>query len=81
MKHSQEKAAGVSHPPAAQMESQSLGDAATLAEPHSMGFDNLHGIPQAAQAGAPCGQYGSGGTVPNVAPAARMQPAAGEVQL
>jgi len=46
-----------------------------------MGFDNLHGIPQAAQAGAVCGQYGSGGTVQNVAPAVRMQPAAGEVQL
>jgi putative DNA primase/helicase len=78
MKHSQEKAAGVSHPPAAQMESQSLGDVATLADPHSMGFDNLHGIPQAAQAGAACGQYGSGGTVPNVAPAAPVSPAVGK---
>lgn len=80
MKHNQEKAAGVSHPPAAQMESQpkSLGDAATLADPSSTGFENLHGIPQTLKAGAACGQYGSGGTVPNVAPAAPVPPALGK---
>jgi len=39
---------------------------ATLADPRAECFDNM----QAAQAGAACGQYPSGGTVPNVAPAA-----------
>lgn len=58
---------GMAHP-AGEMESHStsLGDTANLADPSSTGFDNL----QAAQAGALCGQYPSGGTVPNVAPAA-----------
>jgi hypothetical protein len=40
------------------------------------GFDNL--LPQA---GLACGQHPTGGTVPIVAPADAVQPAAGEVQL
>jgi hypothetical protein len=40
------------------------------------GFDNL-----GAGADRYCGQYQYGGTMPNVAPAARVQPVAGEVQL
>lgn len=41
------------------------------------GFDSL----QATQQPAACGQHPTGGTVPNEAPAAAVQPAAGEVQL
>lgn len=51
--------------------------AATLTDPLAKGFDSLHD----AQAGAPCGQYPSGGTAPNVAPAARVLPVVREVQL
>lgn len=49
---------------------------ASLGNIASVGFDNLP-----TQAGLACGQYGSGGAVPIVAPADAVQPAAGEVQL
>lgn len=53
--------------PAAEMSPQlNHGVGATLADPHAECFDNM----QAAQAGATCGQYPSGGNVPNIAPAA-----------
>lgn len=42
----------------------------------AQGFDNL-----GAGADRYCGQYQYGGTMPIVAPAARVQPVAGEVQL
>ena len=50
---------------------------ASLGNLTPQGFDNLLATQQAAQ----CGQYQYGGAVPIVAPAARVSPAAGEVQL
>lgn len=74
MTHNQ-KNTGEGVRPAGEMESQStsLGDAATLADPSSTGFDNLHGIPQAAQAPTTSGQ-GNGGTIPPIIAPAAPQP-------
>ena len=49
---------------------------ASLANVSVQGFDNL-----GAGADRHCGQYQYGGALPIVAPAARVQPVAGEVQL
>lgn len=48
---------------------------ASLGKLAAQGFDNL-----GAGADRYCGQYQYGGTMPNVAPAARVSPAVGEVQ-
>lgn len=53
------------------------GLGASVANASSQGFDSL----QATQQAAACGQHPTGGTVPIVAPADAVQPAAGEVQL
>lgn len=52
------------------------GLGASVGNTAAQGFDNL-----GAGADRHCGQYQYGGTVPIVAPAARVQPAVREVQL
>lgn len=52
------------------------GLGASVGNTAAQGFDNL-----GAGADRYCGQYQYGGAVPIVAPAARVQPVAGEVQL
>lgn len=71
---------GMAHPAAANKLSTQPWSPVTVADPLTKGFDNLQDAQQAGQAGAACGQYPNGGAVPNVAPAALVQPAAGEVQ-
>ena len=75
--HQENSGEGLAHPAAGSELATQPWSAATLADPRAECFDNM----QAAQAGAACGQGGGGGTVPNVAPAATVQPAAGKVQL
>lgn len=52
------------------------GLGASVGNTAAQGFDNL-----GAGADRHCGQYQYGGALPIVAPAARVQPAAGEVPL
>lgn len=52
------------------------GLGASVGNTAAQGFDNL-----GAGADRHCGQYQYGGAVPIVAPAARVSPAVGEVQL
>lgn len=75
--HQENSGEGLAYPAAGSELATQPWSAATLADPRAECFDNLHDAQQAAQAGPACGQYPSGGTVPNVAPAAPGQPATG----
>lgn len=74
---SQEKTGRVLRPLPVKEETSPLKELnASLGNTAAQGFDNL-----GAGAAPVCGQYQYGGTMPIVAPAARVQPVAGEVQL
>jgi len=76
MSHDQEKTRRVLRPLLVKKNRPLNGLPAMVGSIAAQGFDNLG-------AGAPrtCGQYQYGGTMPIVAPAARVSPADGEVQL
>lgn len=77
MAHDQEKSGRVLRPLPDKEETSPLnGLGASVGNLAAQGFDNL-----GAGADRYCGQYQYGGAVPIVAPAARVQPVAGEVQL
>lgn len=73
-----QKNSGVGPSPAPLSKPTDIGTSAdaSLGNLAPVGFDNLP-----TQQPAQCGQYGSGGTMPIVAPADAVPPAAGEVQL
>jgi hypothetical protein len=76
-RNSQEKTGRVLRPLPVKEETSPLNELnASLGNIASQGFDNL-----GAGADRHCGQYQYGGAVAIVAPAARVQPVAGEVPL
>jgi len=78
MSFDQENSGGVTQPAPLKETPTDIGPTgSSLGNLAALGIDVL----RAAQAGAACGQYQYGGTMPNVAPAAPVSPAAGEVQL
>lgn len=78
MNFNQENSGGVTQPAPLKETPTDIGPTgSSLGNLVALGIDVL----QAAQAGAACGQYPTGGAVPIVAPAAPVQPAVGEVQL
>ena len=76
MSHDQTKRAGSATPLPANENSPLNELPGIVGSIGAQGFDNL-----GAGADRYCGQYQYGGTMPIVAPAARVSPAVGEVQL